>query len=88
MLFRSLRAGYDLKDADALAAVKKKKIPMLFIHGDADDFVPTDMVYPLYKAAAGEKELMIVKGAGHGKSREIDPLAYWRKVDSYLGKYL
>lgn len=87
-LVTKLRAGYDLKDADALAAVKRKKVPMLFIHGDADDFVPTDMVYPLYKAAAGEKELMIVKGAGHGKSREADPLAYWEKVDTFLEKYI
>ena len=34
------------------------------------------------------KELMIVKGAGHGKSREADPLAYWEKVDTFLEKYI
>ncbi len=87
-LVTKLRAGYDLRDADAVSAVKRKKIPMLFIHGDSDDFVPTDMVYPLFKAAAGEKELMLVKGAGHGKSREVDPLAYWEKVDTFLEKYI
>lgn len=87
-LVTKLRAGYNLKDADALSAVKKKKIPMLFIHGDADAFVPTEMVYPLYKAATGEKELMIVKGAEHGKSREMDPKAYWKKVDTFLDKYI
>lgn len=87
-LVTKLRAGYNLKDADALSAVEKKKIPMLFIHGDADAFVPTEMVYPLYKAATGEKELMIVKGAEHGKSREMDPKAYWKKVDTFLNKYI
>lgn len=87
-LVTRLRAGYDLKDADALSAVKRKKVPMLFIHGDADDFVPTEMVYPLYKAATGEKELMIVKGAAHGKSRDTDPKAYWDKVDAFLQKHI
>ncbi len=72
-LVTKLRAGYDLRDADAVSAVKRKKVPMRSIHGDSDDFVPTDMVYPLFKAAAGEKELMLVKGAGHGRAgRSID----------------
>ena len=41
---------------------------MLFIHGDADDYVPTWMVYPLYEAKPGEKELWLVPGAGHAYS--------------------
>ena len=52
-----IRGGYNLKDADALEAVKKSKTPTLFIHGDADDFVPTSMVYPLYDAAVCEKDI-------------------------------
>lgn len=83
-----IRAGYDLKDADALAAVKRSKTPMLFIHGDQDDFVPSDMVKPLYEAAVSDKELYIAKGAGHGEAREVDPLAYWNKVFGFLDNYI
>ena len=46
----------------------KCELPMLFIHGDADDYVPTWMVYPLYEAKPGEKELWLVPGAGHAYS--------------------
>ncbi len=83
-----IRAGYNLKDADALAAVKQSKTPTLFIHGDADDFVPTEMVYPLYEAATCEKKLFIVKGAGHGQSRDVDPEGYWKEVDAFIKTYM
>lgn len=87
-LITKLRAGYNLKDADALAAVKKSKTPTLFIHGDADDFVPTRMVYPLYKAAASEKKLLIVKGAIHGGSKDVDPTTYWNTVRDFINTYV
>lgn len=87
-LVTKIRAGYNLKDADALKAVKKSKTPTLFIHGDADDFVPTSMVYPLYEAAACEKDLLIIKGAGHGQSKEVDPKTYWDKVQSFIETYM
>lgn len=83
-----IRAGYNLKDADALAAVKKSKTPTLFIHGDADEFVPTRMVYPLYKAEASEKKLLIVKGAMHGGSKDVDPKTYWKTVSDFINTYV
>ena len=42
--------GWDFREASALEQVKKCTLPMLFIHGDADTFVPTWMAYPLYEA--------------------------------------
>lgn len=82
-----LRAGYNLKDADALKAVQQSSTPTLFIHGSADDFVPASMVYPLYESASCEKELLIVEGAGHGQSRSVDPDTYWNHVQSFIQKY-
>lgn len=38
-----IRAGYDIKEASAIEQVKKSKIPILFIHGESDDFVPKYM---------------------------------------------
>lgn len=83
-----IRAGYNLKDADALSAVKKSKTPTLFIHGDADEFVPTKMVYSLYKAEASKKQLLIVKGAIHAGSRDTDPKLYWKTVREFIKTYL
>lgn len=86
-LMLQLRGGYDLKDASALEAVKKTSLPVLIIHGDQDDMVPVDMAYELYDAAGGEKELLIIPGAGHAQSMDKDPETYYDTVFAFLGKY-
>jgi fermentation-respiration switch protein FrsA (DUF1100 family) len=81
------RAGYAFEEASSIDQVRKAKVPILFIHGDADTFVPTWMVYPLYEACGSEKELYVVKGAGHAKAYETDPAMYERRVTEFLKKY-
>ena len=83
-----IKAGYSVKDGNAIRQVKKCKIPILFIHGEQDDFVPFAMVHELYEAAPGEKQLFTVPGAGHGMSWIVDPVGYWRAIDGFLLKYM
>lgn len=83
-LVANFKAGYDIKEASSLKQIKNATKPVLFIHGDQDDFVPTAMVYELYDAASCTKELYIAKGAGHAEARLIDPDTYWGKVFSFL----
>lgn len=52
--------GWNFKEASSLKQVEKCELPMLFIHGDKDTYVPTWMVYPLYEAKPEPKELWIV----------------------------
>lgn len=59
-------------------------MPILFIHGEADDFVPASMARELYEQAAGPKELLTVPGAGHGLSNYVDPDAYYDTVFAFL----
>ena len=80
--------GWSFGEASALNQVAKCKLPMLFIHGSADDYVPTRMVYPLYKAKPQPKELWIVKGAPHAKSFQLNQKAYINKVAQFTGKYI
>jgi fermentation-respiration switch protein FrsA (DUF1100 family) len=82
------RAGYCFKEASAVDQVKKSRIPILFIHGDADTYVPTEMVYPLFDACAAEKELYIVHGAGHGQARAVDPVEYDKRITGFIRKYM
>lgn len=83
------RFGWGFREASALEQVRKSTLPMLFIHGDADDFVPTDMVYPLYEAKEqGDKELWIVPGAGHALSYLENREEYTRRVGEFVGRYV
>ncbi len=85
-LVLQLRGGYDLKDASALAAVQKTSLPVLIIHGEADDMIPVSMAHELYEAAPGEKELLIIPGAGHAQAMDKDPELYYETVFSFLRK--
>lgn len=87
-LVGQMRLGFNFKNADALAQLKKAILPILFIHGGADDYVPTEMGYELYEMYQGEKDLLIVEGAGHGQSADVDPVGYYTKIFQFLDPYL
>lgn len=79
-----VRAGYGFREASALEQVKKARVPILFIHGSEDNFVHTEMVYPLYDACPTAKDLLVVEGAGHGQAYSKDPELYLETVFSFL----
>lgn len=60
--------GFRLTECDTRKTLAKAKVPVLFIHGKADNFVPSHMTQAGYDACASEKELHLVEGAGHGRS--------------------
>ena len=80
--------GWDFWEASPLKQIQKSTRPMLFIHGDADDFVPTWMVHPLYEAKTGEKELWLVPQAAHALSYKEHPAAYTQHVSEFVNKYI
>jgi fermentation-respiration switch protein FrsA (DUF1100 family) len=82
------RAGYSFEEASALEQVKKSSVPTLFIHGEADTFVPFEMCGRLYEACAAEKELYTVPGAEHGAAYSVDTQNYERRLALFLEKYL
>ena len=55
---------YNLKKT-SLDSLKCAKVPMLFIHGDKDNFVPMEHTLQNYEACASPKELKIFSGATH-----------------------
>ena len=78
------RAKYDIKEASALEQVKKATVPILFIHGDSDDFVPEYMCEKLYESANCKKDKLIIHGAGHTESRYKEPDIYYNKIFDFL----
>ncbi len=83
-----LFAGYAFEEASALEQIKKARVPLFFIHGGADDFVPTAMVHTLYEAAGVEKDLWVVEGAKHAQAYSKQPDEYKRRVKAFCKKYI
>lgn len=84
-----VKYGWSFKEASALNQVKKSTLPMFFIHGDADTYVPTEMVNRLFDAKTeGEKERWIVPGAVHAMSYRDNAEEYTKKVKDFTDKYI
>ncbi len=83
-----LRAGFDIYEASAVNKVRVSNIPMLFIHGEKDSFVPFEMIDKVYEVANVDKEKLIIPKAGHGESVQVDPELYWTTIWNFVDKYI
>lgn len=80
--------GFDLKEANACAAVSKTSVPVLIIHGDKDKTAPVSMAYKIYKSCKSERELYIVSGAEHTGCYRTDPEKYKMIVSEFIEKHI
>lgn len=75
------------KSITTITAMQRTGLPILFVHGSDDSFVPIRMTYENYKACASPKELLVVPGAGHGESYFTEREKYEATVRAFLAKY-
>ena len=78
--------GFSLDEADAVEAVKKAKVPILLLHGEADDIVPCGMSRAIAEANPRMTERHTFPGAGHGLSYLADTERYTRLVTAFCDK--
>lgn len=79
-----LIAGYSLNECSTLDCVARTEIPILFVHGTADTFVPHEFGEANYSACASEKKLVLVDGAGHGLSFLTDKPRCKREIEAFF----
>ena len=77
------RINVGANDYSSVEAMKVCKVPVLFIHGTDDHFVPIEMTYENYKACVSEKRLFIVPGAEHGMSYAVDKDGYEKATKQF-----
>lgn len=85
-LFTKLIAGFGLSEYSTTTALKKNKLPVLFIHGDADELVPIEMTYENYHVCTAEKELLVIKGANHAVSYLYDTEKCQKVIKEFIVK--
>ena len=71
------------KDYSCTEALKESKVPVIFVHGTDDKFVPVEMTYENYKACTAPKRLLIVPGAEHGMSYLVNKEEYVKAVKEF-----
>lgn len=75
---------FNVDSASPIESVKNAKVPIIFIHGEKDTFVPCDMSKKLYNACSNKKHLTIIKDAEHGISYLFDPVLYVQELEYFF----
>lgn len=71
-----LYGKFDLEEVSPVEAVAKSKTPIVFIHGDNDDFVPHSMSVECFNACSAPKKMVTIEGAGHGLAFPVNQEKY------------
>lgn len=79
-------AGYGMDECNAKREVEKATVPILFIHGSADTFVPSAMCGEIYEHCASPKSKLIVEGAAHAESYYKDMASYENALTKFIGE--
>lgn len=87
-LYARILAKFSLSQKDTRKVLANAKMPVLMIHGMADDFVPCDMTQQGFDACIGKKEILLVAEAGHGTSFLSNKEVYTKTIIAFLEQYL
>ena len=82
-----IAAGFDIKGGDVRCAMERCTLPILFLHGEADDFVPCWMSRACHAACRSDKRLLTIPGAAHGMSYLTAKETCEAALTEFLEKY-
>ena len=81
-------SGADLSSVSAADALKNNRLPILFVHGEDDSFVPVEMSEAAYKLCPSKKTLLTVPGAPHGCGYLVDRPTCRAALDRFFDEVL
>ena len=64
-MFSKIIAHIDFNGSNGEESVKCGEVPIVFIHGRSDHFVPCEMSERMYEKCTGPKDILLVEGCGH-----------------------
>ena len=74
---------FDPEEMSAREAMQGCKVPVIFFHGEADDFVPCFMSHENYSACTAPKVLCTIPGAGHCLGYLVDQKKYLDTLNTF-----
>ena len=87
-LFARILGGFSLKGCSTIESMGRSRLPVLFLHGEDDQFVPTSFSVRAFEACAGPKRLVTIPGAAHGVSYLVDKERCDRELEAFLSKVI
>jgi pimeloyl-ACP methyl ester carboxylesterase len=81
-----LFGGFSITEDSTVDTVKNSNLPIMFIHGEDDGFVPCEMSKKAYSFANQNCKILLIKGANHGLSFSIDEDKVTNEIKEFLAK--
>ena len=78
--------GFSHTELNPIKTLKENTVPICFVHGAEDDFIPCVHSKQMQAATAGYSELHLFPGADHARSLDSDEAGYREMVRSFLEK--
>lgn len=75
---------FDLEETSPVEMMRRCTVPVIFFHGENDDYVPCYMSKINFDACPARKKLVTIPGAGHGLSYPVDPKTYLRELQEFF----
>ena len=69
---------------DSIAKVRSLAVPVLYIHGTADDLVPPAMSQRLYDATLAKKQIVLIPNGGHSNNASTNEPLYLNSIRSFF----
>ena len=82
-----MTAGYGFTDADSVRSMERSRLPLAYICGDCDRYVPLDMAMRIYNACVQDKVLLIAEGAGHAASFMTENEKYRNLITEFINTH-
>ncbi len=78
-----LYGRFDLEADSPIEAMRRCRLPVIFIHGEDDDFVPCEMSRKNYNACVAPKRLVTIPSAGHGLASVVGAETYMNALREF-----
>jgi uncharacterized protein len=69
---------------DSIAKIKSLQVPLLIIHGTADEVIPVAMGQKLYAAAPEPKQLVVIPGGDHNNLFRVGGQQYLSNLQQFI----
>ena len=84
--FAKLRYGYSYGEMRPVDCLSENQVPICFIHGAEDTFIPPRHSEEMKAATKGYSELHIIDGTSHAQSVLVNPGGYKKIVELFIGR--
>lgn len=81
------KAGFSVNDIDCIKSLQKATLPIYFIHGEDDVFVPYYMHQQLYSSYQHPKDKLVIHKSTHIHGSTIEPQIYWDGIKNFISTY-